>query len=74
MAKREERKIRVVAYVHVGEELVDVDTLSREQRVRLGTKIKCGWFNEIMRGKAEAFVPGIVEPSPAALAGIPVEL
>lgn len=56
MAK--ERKIRVRAMVRVGDELVDVDTLSEEQRTALANAIRCTLFNAVHVGVAEAFVPG----------------
>ncbi len=71
---KKDTKIRVVAYVHVGDELVNVDELTPEQKTVLAAKILCTGFNELNRGVAEMFVPGIVEPSPAALAGVPVKL
>ena len=70
---KKDTKIRVVAYVHVGDELVNVDELTPEQKTVLAAKLQCAGFNEIYRGRAEMFFPGITEPSPAAREGIRVD-
>jgi hypothetical protein len=57
MAKGQQ-KIRVVAMVRVGEKLVDVDTLSEAQRVKLANAIRCTLFNAVHVGVAEAVPAG----------------
>ena len=37
-------------------ELIDVDTLSDEQKVDVATRLKCGWLNGMFDGKA-TFAP-----------------
>lgn len=46
-------KIKTRAWVHVGDELVDVDTLPYEKRSELATKLTLTWFNTLYEGKAE---------------------
>lgn len=45
-------KIRTKAFVHIGGELVDVDTLNDEQRGRLATALKTTYLNALYSGKA----------------------
>lgn len=52
MARKHE-KIRVVAYVHVGDQLVDVDTLNDEQRNYLGASLQVAMLNGAYRGKVK---------------------
>ena len=49
---RTPQKIRTKAYVHIGDELVDVDTLNGEQRVKLATELKKTYLNTLFAGKA----------------------
>ena len=46
------QKITVRAWVHKGGELVDVDTLSPEDRKRLANELNLEWFNTLYAGKA----------------------
>ena len=49
--------ITVRAYVQgANGELIDVDTLSDEQKVDVATRLKCGWLNGMFDGKA-TFAP-----------------
>ena len=57
MGKRKQEPIIVKAYVKTadgGE--VDVDTLSDEQREKLGTWLRVTYLNELCRGKAKFHV------------------
>lgn len=46
--------------------LIDVDTLNQEQRVRLATWLKCEWLNGMFQGKA-VFTPAEpLEDAPSA--------
>lgn len=47
------RKIRTVAYVHVGDKLVNVDDLNKEQRERLGRELTVTMLNAAFKGKAK---------------------
>ncbi len=49
-------KIKTRSWVHVGGELVDVDTLSPEMRQELATRLALTWFNTLYAGKAEFHV------------------
>ena len=53
MAKRNDKPIEVHAFVKIGEETVDVDTLTPEQRRELATGLKLKFLNTMFRGKAE---------------------
>jgi hypothetical protein len=50
VAKKMEIKTR--AFVHVGDQLVDVDTLSPEMRRELATQLSLAWFNTLYAGRA----------------------
>lgn len=51
--------ITVRAYVQgANGELIDVDTLTEEQRIDVATRLKCGWLNGMFDGKA-VFTPQI---------------
>lgn len=52
MAKRQQ-KIRVVSYVHVGDELVCTDDLSKDQKKQLATWLKTTYLNSLFAGKAQ---------------------
>ena len=52
MGKRKEIKIRVESYVHVGDQLVNTDDLTYEQKVQLAWWIKLTYCQELYRGKA----------------------
>ena len=57
---RKQPEIKVVAYVHVGDQLVNVDELDDEKRRQLGTWLKSTYLNELYRGKA-TFKPLVEE-------------
>ena len=50
MAKKME--IKVVSYVRVGDELVNTDDLSPEQKVDLATRLKVTYLNHLFAGQA----------------------
>lgn len=47
-----QQKIRTRAFVHIGDELVAVDTLNDEQRARLATQLKTTYLNTLYSGEA----------------------
>lgn len=51
MAKQ--TKIRVVSYVHVGDELVEWSQLTPEQQRKAATILKTNYLNALYAGKAE---------------------
>lgn len=51
MARKQE-PIQVEAYVTIGGEEVNMDTLAPEQRNRIGAELKVAWMNAMFRGKA----------------------
>ena len=65
---RKQPEIKVVAYVHVGDQLVNVDDLSKEMRTELGTRIKVKYLNELFRGQAR-FYPLVKQNYAPAEAG-----
>lgn len=50
--------IKVEAYVHVDNELVNVDELPPDLKVRFATELSIAYLNELYKGKAEFFVAG----------------
>jgi len=52
---RKEPKIKVVSYVHVGDQLVNTEDLDAEQKRRLATWIKCTYLNTLYQGKAKFY-------------------
>lgn len=50
---RKEQKIKVVSYVHVGDQLVNTEDLDPERKQRLATWIKCTYLNALYEGKAK---------------------
>ena len=46
------KDIRVISYVHVGEELVNTEELTEEQRRRMATELAAEWLNGLFRGQA----------------------
>ncbi len=46
------QKIRTVAYVHMGDRLVNVDDLNQEQHDRLGRELTVTMLNAAFKGKA----------------------
>lgn len=49
---RKEQKITVRAWVHVGDQLVDVDTLSPEMKQKLATELNLNLMNTLYAGRA----------------------
>ena len=45
-------EIKTVSYVHVGDQLVNTDDLSREQKKELATWLKVTYLNTLYQGKA----------------------
>lgn len=52
---RKEQKIKVVSYVHVGDQLVCTDDLDPERKKRLATWLKCTYLNTLFQGKAKFY-------------------
>jgi hypothetical protein len=49
---KKEQKITVRAWVHVGDQLVNVDTLSPEMKQRLATELNLSLMNALYAGRA----------------------
>lgn len=60
MARKQE-PIRTRAFVHVGDELVDIDTLSAEQRSYIGAMLRVTMLNAGYEGKAVFQAEGLPE-------------
>lgn len=56
--------IRVEAYVHVGDELVNVDALSPRRKEDLATSLTLAYLNALYKGRAEFFVANNPEEGP----------
>ena len=52
---RKEQKIKVVSYVHVGDQLVTTADLDPERKRQLATWIKCTYLNALYEGKAKFY-------------------
>ena len=52
---RKELKIKVVSYVHVGDQLVCTDDLDPERKRQLATWLKCTYLNALFEGKARFY-------------------
>lgn len=52
---RKEQKIKVISYVHVGDQLVNTEDLDPERRQKLATWIKCTYLNALYEGKAKFY-------------------
>lgn len=52
---RKQQKIKVVSYVHVGDELVEWSQLTPEQKKKAATILKMNYLNALFAGKAEFF-------------------
>lgn len=52
---RKEQKIKVVSYVHVGDQLVNTEELDEEQKRQLATWLKCTYLNALFEGKAKFY-------------------
>lgn len=50
---RKDTKIKVVSYVHVGDQLVNTEDLDPERKRQLATWIKCTYLNALYEGKAK---------------------
>lgn len=44
---------KVVSYVHVGNDIVNTEDLTEDQRRRVGTWLKSTYLTALFRGKAE---------------------
>lgn len=44
--------IKVVSYVRVGEDLVNTEALTPEQKERLAVQLQIGWLNGLFAGQA----------------------
>lgn len=51
MAKKN-RKINVISYVHVGDELMETSNLTAEQKRKLGTWLKTTYLNHLFADHA----------------------
>lgn len=49
----EAKKIKVVSYVRVGEQLVETSQLTPDQKRQLATWLKCTYLNHLYAGQAE---------------------
>ncbi len=52
---RKEQKIKVISYVHVGDQLVNTEDLDPERRQQLATWLKCTYLNALFEGKAKFY-------------------
>ncbi len=52
---RKEQKIKVVSYVHVGDQLVNTEDLDPERKRQLATWLKCTYLNALFEGKARFY-------------------
>ena len=52
---QKEQKIKVVSYVHVGDQLVRTDDLDPERKRQLATWLKCTYLNALYEGKARFY-------------------
>ncbi len=52
---RKGQKIKVVSYVHVGDQLVNTEDLDPERRRQLATWLKCTYLNALFEGKAKFY-------------------
>ena len=50
-----EQKIKVISYVHVGDQLVNTEDLDPERKRQLATWIKCTYLNALYEGKAKFY-------------------
>lgn len=55
---RKELKIKVVSYVHVGDQLVNTEDLDPERKRQLATWIKCTYLNALYAGKVKFYPTG----------------
>lgn len=52
---RKEQKIKVISYVHVGDQLVNTEDLDPERKQQLATWLKCTYLNALFEGKAKFY-------------------
>lgn len=57
---RKPQKIKVVSYVHVGDELVNTADLDEDRRRQLATWLKCTYLNALFEGKAKFWPEPVV--------------
>lgn len=55
---RKTQKIKVVSYVHVGDQLVNTEDLDSERKRQLATWIKCTYLNTLYAGKVKFYPTG----------------
>ena len=60
---RQNKKINVVSYIHVGDKLVNMDDLNEQQKQYVATLLNQRYMNALFRGKA---VFGLPDDMPAA--------
>lgn len=48
---RQTQKIRTESYIHVGDRLVNTDTLNEQQRIYVATKLNQKFLNAIFKGE-----------------------
>lgn len=63
MTRRDGEPIRVVAYVRIGEDEIDLDALPAEERNEIGARLKVAWLNAMFSGRA-VFHADLPEPPP----------
>ena len=52
---RKPQKIKVISYVHVGDQLVNTEDLDPERKRQLATWIKCTYLNALYEGQARFY-------------------
>ncbi len=52
---RKEQQIKVISYVHVGDQLVNTEDLDPERKQQLATWLKCTYLNALFEGKAKFY-------------------
>lgn len=62
---RKQPEIKVVSYVHVGNELVNTDDLSPERKRELATWLTCTYMNQLFAGKARFYPASNAPECPA---------
>lgn len=70
MAKKEQRKIKCISYVHVGDKLVETSQLNPEQKERLASWLKVTYLNNLYAGKAVFWAEGETPPPAADPGGL----
>ena len=49
------KKIKTVAFVHIGDKLVNIDDLNTEQKTQVATWLKTTYLNSLFQGKAKFY-------------------